>query len=116
MFAYYNSAVTNYPFQALSAYDVYNSSTNVRGKGTLKLELLSISFQSSANLVPSIYSRVANGNLLCVNSMMSSTFTTYAINGSPDNYGLKAYPALYVGWDPSNPDITQASSWTEYTD
>lgn len=114
--AYYSSAVTNYPFQSLSVYRVYNSSTNSYGKGTLKLELLSISFQGSALLVPSIYSKVANGRLLCANNMTSAGFTTYALNGNPSNYGLSLYPALYVGWDPSNPDITQSSSWTEYTD
>ena len=114
--AYYSSAVTDYPFQSLSVYGVYNSSTKVYGKGILKLELLSISFQSATNLVPSIYSSVANGNLLCVNNITNTGFTTYAVNGNPSNYGLSTYPALYVGWDPSNPDITQASAWTEYTD
>lgn len=113
--AYYSSAVTNYPFQSLSVYRVYNTSTKNYGKGTLKLELLSISFQGAANLVPSIYSSVANGNLMCINNITSTGFTTYALNGNPNNYGITLYPALYVGWDPSNPDITQASAWTEYT-
>lgn len=114
--AYYNSVVPDYPFQSLSVYDVYNTSTKVYGKGALKSELLSISFQAATNLVPSIYSSVANGNLLCVNNITTTGFTTYAINGNPSKYGLVTYPAMYVGWDPSNPDITQASAWTEYTD
>lgn len=113
--AYYGSAVPDYPFQSLSVFGVANSSTKVNGKGALKLELLSISFMSATNLVPSIYSSVANGNLLCVNNITSTGFTTYAINGNPSNWGTATYPALYVGWDPSNPDITQASAWTEYT-
>lgn len=112
--AYYGSAIQDYPFQSLSVYDVYNSSTKVYGKGALKSELLSISFQAATNLVPSIYSSVANGNLLCVNNITTTGFTTYAINGSPSNYGLATYPAMYVGWDPSNPDIAQASSWQLY--
>lgn len=29
---------------------------------------------------------------------------------------VSGYPALYVGWDPSNPDITQASSWSLYAE
>lgn len=114
--SYYRSAVQEYPFQSLSVYNVYNSSTKIYGKGTLKSELLSISFQAATNLVPSIYSSVANGNFLCVNSITSTGFNTYAINGNPTNYALATYPALYVGWDASNPDITQASAWTEYTD
>ena len=112
--AYYGSAVSDYPFQSLSVYGVYNTSTKVSGKGTLKLELLSISFQGAKNLVPSIYSSVANGNFLCVNNMTSATFTTYTLNGNPSNYGFSTYPALYVGWDASNPDITQASAWSLY--
>lgn len=112
--AYYGSAVSDYPFQSLSVYDVYNSSTKVVGKGTLKSELISISFQGATNLVPPIYSSVANGNLLCVNNITVTGFTTYALNGNPGNYALVTYPALYVGWDPSNPEITQASAWSLY--
>ena len=113
--AYYGSAVSDYPFQSLSVFGISNASTKVNGKGALRLELLSISFLIATNLVPSIYSSVANGNLLCVNNITSTGFKIYPINGNPSNYGTNTYPALYVGWDPSNPDITQASSWTEYT-
>jgi hypothetical protein len=48
----------------------------------------------------------ANGNYLCIAYLLeTSTASTNAMNGK----------IIYIGWDPSNPDITQESAWTAYT-
>lgn len=59
------------------------------------------------------YLFVATGNYTQSLPYEKKAFTSYQTILSSE---LKGYPALYVGWDPSNPDITQSSSWTEYTE
>lgn len=113
--ATYSTTVQEYPFQSVAVFDVTNSTTNATGKGTLNIDLLSVNFPGyNQGLVPSAYSTVANGNYLCINGISgSNSFSAYPLNRTVAK-GMNA--AMYVGWDPSNPDITQSSSWTEYTD
>ena len=113
--ATYSTSVNEYPFQSVAVFDVTNRTTNVTGKGTLNIDLLSVNFPGyNQGLVPSVYSAVANGNYLCVNGISgSNSFSAYPLNRTVAK-GMNA--AMYVGWDPSNPDITQSSSWTEYTE
>lgn len=112
--------ISSVPFQALSTYYRINDSTGIWGKGDLKLDLVAVNYPGHQNgLCPSLYSTVAKGNYLCVRYSGS--------NSSSQDYGITAELgfnisrprkldiALYVGWDPSNPDITQANAWTEYT-
>lgn len=62
----------------------------------------------------------AGGNYLfvgTVNYTQSFPATQYAFTTYQTVLGsapVSGYPALYVGWDPSNPDITQASAWQLY--
>lgn len=108
----WSGMVDVYPFQAISAF------TDISGKGTIKINFLAVNMPKTSTLVNPTYSSAANGNYLTAISS-SSTVAAKSINGAinPAGSGGEAcYRVIYVGWDPSNPDITQASSWTEYTD
>ena len=120
--AQYEGAVQYYPFQSLQMTAVPNSVTHIIGKGTLNIDLIAFNTQNvGSSGAPAIFSTVANGKLLTVVSGVEWTsqamirqLNRITLSGSyVQNY--LGYPALYVGWDPSNPDITQASAWTEYT-
>ena len=119
--AQFNGLVEQYPFQAIQTTSSYNTATHIYGKGTLKIEF--VAYNSSDDSAKTLFSMSANGNYLPVsaatttwssNTVIRSLNTTQFTNGY--NSFSPGYPALYVGWDPSNPDITQASSWTEYTE
>lgn len=110
-YAYYYGAIQSYPYQSIGIQGISNDISLTSGKGTVNIDLLSINFAFLSSSIPAIYSAVANGNYLTVNSVTSATITSSVLNRvtSPVGYG-----AMYVGWDPSNPDITQASSWQLY--
>lgn len=119
--AQFNGLIEQYPFQAIQTTSSYNTATHIYGKGTLKIEF--VAYNSSDNNAKTLFSASANGNYLPV-SVVQTAWTSNAVIRSlnttqfTDGYNSlsSGYPALYVGWDPSNPDITQSSSWTEYTD
>lgn len=112
--ALYSGAVQEYPFQSLTICD--DVADECYGKGVVKVELFSANMQSgSSSLVPDLMKPFANGNFLCAS--IASSFDYKPLNKRTNGIEtVTAYTALYVGWDPSNPDITQASAWTEYTD
>lgn len=113
MAAYFTS-IENYPFQSICACNIGNSVTGVSGKGTILIDFLSVNFPgTNQGLVPNVYQSVANGKYLCINSI---TGTSYYSATSLNAGSFSVNAAMYVGWDPSNPDITQASAWTEYTE
>ena len=81
-------------------------------KGRPKVELLAENtpFPASEISNVNIIAPFANGNYLSVQS-------AYLIqSGSTPSGTGTANAVLYCGWDPSNPDITQAGSWTEYAE
>lgn len=106
----WSGMVDSYPFQAVSAF------TDISGKGTVKVDFLAVNMPKSSYLVSPIYSSAANGNYLAVLAS-SSTVAAKSINGAINAAGSgdeACYRVIYVGWDPSNPDITQASAWQLY--
>ena len=107
--ALYGSNVQEYPFQSLQVYSATDYGWTAFGKGTVKIDLLSTNMNPTS-INP--YTVVANGNYL---SVLTGSYPLQKLNAS-SSYYTSAYYTLYVGWDPSNPDITQASAWTEYTD
>ena len=111
----YIGNMQEYPFESLYVWDVVNSQTNVSGKGTLKIDLISVNFPgANNNIVPNVYSTVAGGNYLAFRKLSGSYYYTFnKVNGTAD---ITANVAIYCGWDASNPDITQESAWTEYTE
>jgi hypothetical protein len=117
--AQFNGLVEQYPFQAIQTTSGYNTATHIYGKGTLKIEF--VAYSSSDDNAKTLFSTSANGNYLSV-SVVQTAWTLSAsirsLNTTQFTSGYQSlssgYPALYIGWDPSNPDITQASAWTEY--
>jgi hypothetical protein len=111
----YFGNMQEYPFESLYVYGITNSQTNVSGKGTLKVDLMSMNCPGANNgIVPGIWSTVAGGNYLTIRSLSGSNYYTFnKVNGTSD---IANNVAIYCGWDASNPDITQESAWTEYTE
>jgi len=102
-------------------------------KGVIRNELLSVNcFESTTKAQqPDVGSTVMGGNLLVKAAVqMSYTSTSsdqidfgrlnagYVVPGTGFTGGTDfdvqhVFPVAYVGWDPSNPDITNESSWPE---
>jgi len=113
---YYSGNMQEYPFESIYVFNVPNSESNVYGKGTLKVDLMSVNLQNRSNhVVPTVYSTVAGGNYLTVRNITDSSFG-YIFNRVNASSDLTVHVAIYCGWDASNPDITQESAWTEYTE
>lgn len=111
--ATYSTTVQEYPFQSITVFGIFNDSTHISGKGILNIDLLSINFPgANQGLVPNVYSTVANGNYLCVNVVSGNSYLTMMPLNRTTSMQMNA--AMYVGWDPSNPDITQAGAWQLY--
>lgn len=114
-FSAYSTSVQEYPFQSLQVFGVQNTALATSGKGSISIDLMAINFPgANKGLVPDVYSTFANGNYLVVRRVSGTYYLSTYIYNTADTVQWNA--ALYVGWDPSNPDITQASAWTEYTE
>lgn len=105
--ARYESNTQEYPFQSLQVYRSAGFGWNSLGKGSVKIDLLSTNVNATSI---SPYTVVANGNYL---SVLRGSYALQKLNSSMSYYESQYY-TLYVGWDPSNPDITQASAWQLY--
>lgn len=91
------------------------STNGFLSKGYIKPELLAINSPCSTQEVGNyrFLKPYANGNYL----LFRYSFYTGNNPGTiPQNSSMFANAFLYCGWDSSNPDITQSSSWVEYTD
>lgn len=114
--AFYRTSVENYPFQSIQIFGV-SSSAGVPAKGTVSVDLMAMNFPGqNQGLTPNIYAKFANGNYLVVRLSAGSSQVSPVVELNKGTTAFSANAALYVGWDPSNPDITQSSSWTEYTE
>ena len=117
--AHWNTTISNYPFQALSSFSQNAiGGSPVSGKGTIDVDFLAVNFTgNSQGLYPQNLGTYANGNYLAVRrGGWNNSDYQYGISISGFNslYSWYYDVGLYVGWDPSNPDITQASSWSLY--
>lgn len=86
-------------------------------KGTVKVDLLACSFPVRDSFSTSRLHPVANGNFLYawkLNSSITATDASIFSSYYKFNFTQTLIASAYVGWDPSNPDITQASSWQLY--
>ena len=111
--ATYSSSPQEYPFQSIMVFGITDDGAKPSGKGALNIDMIAVNFPgANQGIVPSLYSTVANGNYLCVNSVTGTYYFKIKPLNTSDDISWNA--AMYVGWDPSNPDITQASAWTEY--
>ena len=101
---------------------------NMFSKGVIKTELLCSNsyYSETKSNQPTIGSTVMGGNLLVVHECQQMPSTGglfrsrihggYTIPGTgyTENYAICfMFPVAYVGWDPSNPDIKDESSWPE---
>lgn len=82
-------------------------------KGSINSELVSYNMsQTSSSNCPSQGVPVMGGNLISVGPLSGSQYTLTG-SGAMQNTGISLYPCGYVGWDPSNPNINDESSWPE---
>ena len=125
--AVYSGAVNDYPYQSLYLSFIKNNQTGCWAKGIFDVSMLAWNTQTNgASGTPWPLQTTANGNYFCENSSgsewtvnVTSSKAIRAVNRwrYNDEWGShsQGWPACYVGWDPSNPDITQSSAWTLYT-
>jgi hypothetical protein len=118
MFAPYATGVAQpteiYPFESVSLSNVEKPSGSYykcAGRGVFPIDLIARMTMSGAAF--SRLSTAGNGNYLTVYKNSSATYV-YPIGQASQNR-FTVNENLFVGWDPSNPDLTQASAWTEYT-
>ena len=132
--AYITPSGQNIPFESvylstLGINTVWSNPYNILTKGMIKPELLSMNVYSPSTKsnAPTLRSTVLGGNLItacksCSTSAgarptihgRSSGYVIPCLNDSganPSTYNLGVI--CYVGWDPSNPDITNGASWPE---
>lgn len=81
------------------------NSDGICSKGTFNIDLVSANSYYN-NTAYSMMNTVANGNYLLVYKNNSTSTGPTNLVSSQVNY--------YVGWDPSNPDITSEDAWTAY--
>ena len=130
--AYIYSGGSKVPFSSmyLSTLGIngYNISNNrINQKGLIKNELLcaNVYVKSSFSSTPTINSPLLGGNILCAAKSLYTGLNSLTIHNRSAGYKVpciaesNTYPdnnigiCCYVGWDPSNPDITNESSWPE---
>lgn len=82
------------------------NSDGICSKGAFNIDLISANSYYN-DTAYSMMNTAANGNYLLVYRSSDTVKGTTSIVYSQVNY--------YVGWDPSNPDITSEDAWTAYT-
>lgn len=111
---YVATNIQAYPFQSVSVKTWRTDETSKTiARGTVNVDLLAINYPES---LLTKFTTAANGKYLVLNGVDSPT------NPPQKLFGQVSYPrdhnyytiGVYCGWDPSNPDITQASAWQLY--
>lgn len=107
MKAFFGASPQSIPFESVTltagtsrTSSPYLNNDGISSKGTISIECLSANHCYEYATSKPVWTKFANGNYLCVYAC--SAAYTY----SQANY--------YIGWDPSNPDITADASWTAY--
>jgi len=129
-FIRFGGAKIPYESALLSTIGYNDSSISTNGflaKGFIKNELICINSTVDADKAnnPDYGMLIMGGNMMAACSVagnLSNSSTVgggnagYARNGTIASYNSqqdKQYPCAYVGWDPSNPNINDESSWPE---
>lgn len=118
--SYYSAQTNRIPYAAplltgftygINNSDFVISQDGMRSKGYIKPELMAINtpWPYTDMLGLNIYKPYAGGNYL-----LAEIFFIGSSNTSPVDTNSKSNGAIYVGWDPSNPDITQSGAWDDY--
>ena len=92
-------------------------------KGSIKTELLATNAVTDVAQLPQIGSTALAENLLTARIPEKTAFGSYVIGSCKENSSnatdsgttlpVTIHPVYYVGWDPSNPNILNESSWPE---
>ena len=93
----------------------YNSESGIFAKGQIKNELLSVNGAKVASYLPTVGTTALGGNLICARTTALGANSGQVLVGSTTASSNIRYIAssAYVGWDPSNPNINDESSWPE---
>lgn len=113
----YTQATTVYPFSSVYTIMIANSQDiQTNGIGSIPVDLLATNTTTGA-----LFNRgsvVANGNYICVSSRSPSSATyAIALSFKPiSGWGNSNYIGenIFLGWDPSNPDLNESTSWPVY--
>lgn len=107
--AFFNGTPTVYPYESvtLTTFGARTGSPSlnsdgITSKGTFNIELLATNGTYNYQTMQ-IWKSYAGGNYLCV-----------AMNTVSSSTPLGPQACYYVGWDESNPVLTEESSWTLY--
>lgn len=113
--AYYWPTTTSMPFVSplIGSASVYIRAANlinndgIANKGTIRADLMAVNTDLSQPEVSSVSPGAAygGGNYLCVGGL-STNSSSYTQNQG----------AVYIGWDPSNPNILASTSWPDWPD
>ena len=106
---YVSPVITNNTLRSYGADQLINTN-GIYSKGLIRSELLAINspaIRGGQSLGIAAGNTYANGNYLCIR-----TLSPYYSSAVPQ----LVQGAVYCGWDPSNPPITQNTSYIEYTD
>lgn len=107
-FSAYSGDMQCYPFNSIAISNVYNSELHNYGKGYVAIDLIAVSLPLNTSQRPVKTTTVANGNYLMVG---------YANQTNASNLSFTIQGGYFCcGWDPSNPDIRETTSWTEYNE
>lgn len=93
----------------------YVSESGIFTKGQIKNELLSVNGAKSSAYLPTVGTTVLGGNLICARTTAYGTTSGMVLVGTITSSSRQTFIAVsaYVGWDPSNPNINDESSWQE---
>ena len=120
----FKSAPSKIPYEPCRiSYSMYIyktlNSNGIVSKGMINNELMCMNGANSNTILPAFGTTVLGGKMITArqcNNYYSSGQLGYFIAGVPmgSNANLAPLvPCLYVGWDTSNPDITQISAYPE---
>jgi len=112
----YTQATTVYPFSSVYiAMRGDSQDVQSNGIGSIPIDLLATN-TTTGNLFNK-GSVVANGNYLCVSATTGTNYTIGLSFNTVQGWGSSSYIGenIFVGWDPSNPDLNESTSWPEYS-
>lgn len=118
--AQFTGSTIEYPFSSIFVWGA-SQSTNCNSKGMVSIDYLAYNCAMTYS-IGNVGDIVANGKYLIaftVQNSSSSRYTKWMPSFFPQSdlyFTQITKHTFYVGWDPSNPDIMQSSSWTEYTE
>ena len=97
-----------FAFESVAITGIENDYWYVKGKGIINIDFLATAI---INASYDIFRTLANGNYLLV---LKKTGASRTADNGETMITTSNGVFLFVGWDASNPDITQASSWILY--